>query len=118
MEEMRQKWVQVREPYKKWHIDGYEDDNHANAGSSGTEEGLTFTVPMSMVQPSPLLFFGTREEIHDEVAAEFEAISCKDENGRDTGGFICASGCEYPPNGNLNNAAHMIDAAKIYCNYK
>jgi uroporphyrinogen decarboxylase len=115
MEEMRKKWVEVREPYKTWHIDGYDDDSQAGAGSSGTEEGLTYTVACGMLQPSPLMFFGTREEIHDEMIAEFDAIDCKDQNGKSIGGWIACTGCEYPPNGNLNNGAHMVDASKLYC---
>jgi uroporphyrinogen decarboxylase len=117
MEEMREKWVEVRDPYKELTIAGFEDHygDMSSAGSSGTEEGLTYTTACGMVQPSPLLFFGTREEIHDEMQAEFAAIDCKDENGKSKGGWIACSGCEYPPNGNLNNGAHMVDASKLYC---
>jgi uroporphyrinogen decarboxylase len=39
-----------------------------------------------------------------------------EELGKD-GGFILATGCEFPPNGSLMNAIAMMEAAELYGKY-
>ncbi|MBI2876656.1 MAG: hypothetical protein HYY20_07225 [Candidatus Tectomicrobia bacterium] len=34
------------------------------------------------------------------------------------GGFILASGCEFPPNASLLNARAMVEAAELYGAYR
>ncbi len=33
------------------------------------------------------------------------------------GGYILATGCEFPPNGSLLNAIAMVEAAELYGKY-
>lgn len=52
----------------------------------------------------------TREQILEECRMEIEAMA-------PGGGFILATGCEYPSNGSIENAKAMVDAAKMYGRY-
>ncbi len=53
----------------------------------------------------------TRQEILDDCRGQIELFH---NNGA---GFILATGCEFPPNGNLLSAVAMVDAAKFYGAY-
>ncbi len=60
--------------------------------------------------PAQYAFLGTAEEMKQECKKEIEEL------GKD-GGFILATGCEYPPNGSLLNAIAMMEAAEEYGKY-
>lgn len=75
----------------------------------GDNAGLTYTCSMGIV-PEHLLMGGSDTEIHEEVKKEFAGIDCK-------GGFICSSGGEFPPQTDLNQGCHIVDASKMYCTY-
>lgn len=59
------------------------------------------------IPPGPVAMLGTPEEIEEECKAEIEIFA-------KGGGFILATGCEYPPNAPLINAKHIVNAAKKY----
>ena len=60
--------------------------------------------------PATYGFLGTPEEMKMECKKEIEEL------GKD-GGFILATGCEFPPNGSLLNAIAMMEAAELYGKY-
>jgi uroporphyrinogen decarboxylase len=60
--------------------------------------------------PATYAFLATPEEMKMECKKEIE------EMGKD-GGFILATGCEFPPNGSLLNAIAMMEAAELYGKY-
>lgn len=60
--------------------------------------------------PATYAFLGTAEEMKMECKKQIEEL------GKD-GGFILATGCEYPPNGSLLNAIAMMEAAELYGKY-
>ncbi len=60
--------------------------------------------------PAQYAFLGTAEEMKAECKKEIEEL------GKD-GGFILATGCEFPPNGSLMNAIAMMEAAELYGKY-
>jgi uroporphyrinogen decarboxylase len=60
--------------------------------------------------PAQYAFLGTPEEMKMECKKEIEEL------GKD-GGFILATGCEFPPNGSLMNAIAMMEAAELYGKY-
>ncbi len=60
--------------------------------------------------PATYAFLGTAEEMKMECKREIEEL------GKD-GGFILATGCEFPPNGSLMNAIAMMEAAELYGKY-
>ena len=60
--------------------------------------------------PATYAFLGTPEEMKMECKKEIEEL------GKD-GGFILATGCEFPPNGSLLNAIAMMEAAELYGKY-
>ena len=60
--------------------------------------------------PAQFAFLGTPEEMKMECKRQIEEL------GKD-GGFILATGCEYPPNGSLMNAIAMMEAAELYGKY-
>jgi len=62
------------------------------------------------VSPAQYAFLGTPEEMKEECRKEIEEL------GKD-GGFILATGCEFPPNGSLMNAMAMMEAAELYGKY-
>ena len=60
--------------------------------------------------PAQYAFLGSPEEMKMECKKEIEEL------GKD-GGFILATGCEFPPNGSLMNAIAMMEAAELYGKY-
>lgn len=60
--------------------------------------------------PATYAFLGTPEDMKQECKRQIEEL------GKD-GGFILATGCEYPPNGSLMNAIAMMEAAELYGKY-
>ena len=62
------------------------------------------------VSPATYAFLGTAEEMKMECKKQIEEL------GKD-GGFVLATGCEYPPNGSLLNAIAMMEAAEEYGRY-
>jgi len=60
--------------------------------------------------PATYAFLGTPEDMKMECKRQIEEL------GKD-GGFILATGCEYPPNGSLMNAIAMMEAAELYGKY-
>ena len=56
------------------------------------------------------MFLGTPEEVKMECKRQIEALN-------KGGGFILATGCEFPPNGSLMNAIAMMEAAELYGKY-
>ncbi len=60
--------------------------------------------------PATYAFLGSPEEMKMECKKEIEEL------GKD-GGFVLATGCEYPPNGSLMNAIAMMEAAEEYGRY-
>ncbi|MCC8180791.1 MAG: uroporphyrinogen decarboxylase family protein, partial [Planctomycetes bacterium] len=49
----------------------------------------------------------TRDQILEECKNEIDAMA-------DGGGFVLATGCEYPSNGSIENAKSMVEEAKLY----
>ncbi|WP_207708753.1 uroporphyrinogen decarboxylase family protein [Heliobacterium mobile] len=62
--------------------------------------------------PSDTAIMMSPEEIMEDCRKQIETF--KDCNG----GFILATGCEFPPNGNLLSAIAMVKAAKKYGKYR
>lgn len=62
---------------------------------------------MGWIPPGPVAMLGTPEEIEEECKAEIDIF-------KKGGGFILATGCEYPPNAPLLNARRIVEAAKKY----
>jgi len=62
------------------------------------------------VSPAAYAFLGTPEEMKLECKRQIEEL------GKD-GGFILATGCEFPPNGSLMNAIAMMEAVELYGKY-
>ncbi len=62
------------------------------------------------VSPAQYAFLGTPDEMKEECRKQIEEL------GKD-GGFILATGCEFPPNGSLMNAMAMMEAAELYGKY-
>ncbi len=59
------------------------------------------------IPPGPVAMLGDPEEIEEECKAEIDIF-------KKGGGFILATGCEYPPNAPLLHAKYIVDAAKKY----
>ncbi len=68
------------------------------------------TTLIGHIQP-PWIIKATAEEIYEECKKEFEVLG-------KGGGFVLATGCEYPANASLDGARAMIKAAKEMCVYK
>lgn len=62
------------------------------------------------VSPAQYAFLGSPEDMKQECKKQIEEL------GKD-GGFILATGCEFPPNGSLMNAIAMMEAAELYGKY-
>jgi len=62
------------------------------------------------IEPARYLFLGTPEEVKQECKKEIGELA-------KGGGFILATGCEFPPNGSLMNAIAMMEAAELYGRY-
>jgi uroporphyrinogen decarboxylase len=56
------------------------------------------------------MFLGTAEQVKEECKREIQELG-------KGGGFILATGCEFPPNGSLMNAIAMVEAAELYGRY-
>lgn len=61
------------------------------------------------ITPSWILS-ATKEQVLEESRLEIEAMA-------EGGGFILATGCEYPSNGGIENAKAMVEAVKEYGRY-
>jgi uroporphyrinogen decarboxylase len=68
------------------------------------------TTLIGAVTPSWLMS-ATRDEVQEECKKEIDAMA-------KGGGFILATGCEYPSNAELDNARVIIETAKTYGKYK
>jgi uroporphyrinogen decarboxylase len=62
------------------------------------------------VSPAAYMFLGTPEQAKQECRRQIEEL-------KEGGGFILATGCEFPPNGSLLNAIAMMEAAELYGKY-
>jgi uroporphyrinogen decarboxylase len=62
------------------------------------------------VSPAQYMFLGTPEDVKAECKKQIEALG-------KGGGYILATGCEFPPNGSLLNAIAMMEAAELYGKY-
>lgn len=62
------------------------------------------------VNPAQYAFLGNAEEMKLECKRQIAEL------GKD-GGFILATGCEFPPNGSLLNAIAMMEAVELYGKY-
>lgn len=57
-----------------------------------------------------VLFLENPQQVKEECRSEIEAL-------KKGGGYILASGCEFPPNATLLNARAMVEAAKAFGTY-
>jgi len=62
------------------------------------------------VHPAERIFLGTQQELLDEIKVECDQLKA---GGR----YILATGCEFPPNGNLNRAVDMMSGAELHGKY-
>jgi uroporphyrinogen decarboxylase len=62
------------------------------------------------VNPATYMFLATPEVAKQECKRQIEEL-------KQGGGFILATGCEFPPNGSLLNAIAMMEAAELYGKY-
>ena len=62
------------------------------------------------VNPAQYAFLGSPADMREECKREIEELG-------KGGGFILATGCEYPPNGSIMNAIAMMEAAELYGKY-
>lgn len=62
------------------------------------------------IDPPQYGYLGNPEEAKEECKREIEDMA-------KGGGFILATGCEFPPNGTLLNAIAMMEAAELYGKY-
>ena len=62
------------------------------------------------VSPAAYAFLGSPEEMKQECKKQIDELA-------EGGGFILATGCEFPPNGSLMNAIAMMEAAELYGKY-
>ncbi len=68
------------------------------------------TTMCGYISPAQYMFLGTPDQVKEECKREIQEL------GRG-GGFILATGCEFPPNGSLMNAIAMVEAAELYGKY-
>ena len=61
--------------------------------------------------PPPSVVIGTDEEWDEQCRSMIDTMG-------KGGGFILATGCEYPANASFDRAQRMIDIAKTYGRYK
>ena len=87
----------------------YEPDDCATMAETKEKWGKKVTL-CGYASPATYAFLGTAEEMKMECKRQIEEL------GKD-GGFILATGCEYPPNGSLLNAIAMMEAAELYGKY-
>lgn len=68
------------------------------------------TCLVGVIDPPKYGYLSTPEEAKEECKREIADMA-------KGGGFIMATGCEYPPNGSLLNAIAMVEAAELYGKY-
>jgi len=68
------------------------------------------TCLIGVISPPQYGYISTPEEAKEECKREIADLA-------KGGGFIMATGCEYPPNGSLLNAIAMMEAAELYGKY-
>jgi len=68
------------------------------------------TALVGYLSPAQYCFLGTPEDAKQESRRQIEELG-------KGGGFILATGCEFPPNGSLLNAIAMMEAAELYGRY-
>jgi uroporphyrinogen decarboxylase len=103
--DMSLKWANphaISHAYVADDVDGWEEHKAKWGGKIAT---------IGWIPPGPVAMLGTPDEIEEECKAEIEIFS-------KGGGFILATGCEYPPNAPLLNARRIVEAAKKYGVYK
>ncbi|NMB97902.1 MAG: uroporphyrinogen decarboxylase, partial [Clostridiaceae bacterium] len=69
------------------------------------------TVTLIGCVPPPNAVIGTDEEWDEQCRSQIDAMA-------KGGGFILATGCEYPANASFDRAQRMIDIAKTYGKYE
>jgi uroporphyrinogen decarboxylase len=62
------------------------------------------------VGPAEHCFLGTPEDVKQECKKEIQELG-------KGGGFVLATGCEFPPNASILNAMAMVEAAELYGRY-
>lgn len=136
-------WEEMEGPYIKRLSDATRD-NGAMVMLHNCGKGTYFDVQMEYMDPAAISFLyppddcadfaDTKAKYGDKtlligavtpawvISASREAIlhECRDEiyAMADGGGFVLATGCEYPSNGSIENAKAMVEAAKKYGQYK
>ncbi|MCB2185680.1 MAG: uroporphyrinogen decarboxylase family protein [Deltaproteobacteria bacterium] len=68
------------------------------------------TTIIGYIEPARYLFLGTPDEVKEECKKEINELA-------KGGGFVLATGCEFPPNGSLLNAIAMMEAGELYGKY-
>jgi uroporphyrinogen decarboxylase len=68
------------------------------------------TTLVGQIDPATYMFLGTPEQARQECKRQIDLL-------KKGGGFILATGCEFPPNGSLLNAIAMMEAAELYGKY-
>ena len=103
--DMSEKWANphaISHAYVADDVDSWEE-HKAKWGSK--------IATIGWVAPGPMAMLGTPEELEEECKGEIEIFA-------KGGGYILATGCEYPVNAPLQNAKRMVEAAKKYGVYK
>ncbi|MBI5251170.1 MAG: uroporphyrinogen decarboxylase family protein [Desulfomonile tiedjei] len=68
------------------------------------------TTLIGYISPAQYMYLGTPEQVKEECKKQIQELG-------KGGGFILATGCEFPPNGSLMNAIAMVEAAELYGRY-
>lgn len=87
----------------------YTPDDCKDMREAKTKWGKKTTL-CGYVSPAQHAFLGSADQMREECKRQI------DELGKD-GGFVLATGCEFPPNGSLMNAIAMVEAAELYGKY-
>jgi uroporphyrinogen decarboxylase len=87
----------------------YTPDGCADMADAKTKWGDK-TALAGYVSPAQYMFLGTPEQVKEECKRQIQELG-------QGGGFILATGCEFPPNGSLMNAIAMVEAAELYGKY-
>jgi uroporphyrinogen decarboxylase len=81
-------------------------ESHADAKKKYGDKITMF----GYVHPAERIFLGTKDELMEEIKVECDELK---KGGR----YILATGCEFPPNGNLNRAMDMMEGAELHGKY-
>lgn len=103
--DMCEKWANphaISHAYVSDDVDSWEEHKAKWGGKIAT---------IGWIPPGPVAMLGSPEEIEEECKAEIEIFA-------KGGGFVLATGCEFPPNGPLKKAQLIVEAAKKYGVYK